>query len=439
VTKKPESSSLFSTWISIAVVVALTSCGLLLLGLSYRGGLPLCKGRRSDGTAMAARNAEDAAAASGKTSADFIEEEYTLEADSTIFSTLHLGAKLANEEVQEIIAAAAPLIPLNKMQSGTKIILTRDAHSQESISLAFKLSPVNTLELRPNYDGTWSANMLSKQVETREFVFTGTVEDNLWNSAVNAGLDGSTVYTFAGIFEGQIDFYREVQPGDSWKMLVERHFIDGTPYQWGNILAGEYRKGEELFVGVRYEEANGSVGYYDSKGVSVLSAFLKSPIPYSRISSRFQKQRFHPILKINRPHLGVDYAAAHGTPVRAVGDGRVLMAGRASSNGIMVKISHSTQYQTAYKHLSKIAKGVTKNASVTQGQIIGYVGATGLATGPHLHFEFYENGRYTDPLGKRFPRIKTLAAAEMSRFKAIAESTIRRLQNKLVLGQRDGG
>jgi murein DD-endopeptidase MepM/ murein hydrolase activator NlpD len=423
--EKNNTRSPQAKWLSIGVFSAVASSAILLISLHYKHGLGSSRGGRENGIALAARNAKDARDAGGEASS--VEEEYTVGQDSSVYLTLRLEAKLENTEIQEILAAAEPLVTLDKIQSGTKIILTREVSSQERTKLAFILSPVTTLELRPNLDLSWTGALLHKQIDTKEFVFAGTVEDNLWNSAVNSGLDGTTVYTFADIFSGQIDFYREVQPGDSWRVLIERQFIEGKPYQWGNILAAEYRKSEEQFVAIRFEQADGSAAYYDQKGISVVSAFLKSPIPYSRISSRFAQRRFHPILKINRPHLGVDYAAAHGTPVRAVGDGRVTTAGRASSNGIMVKIEHSTLHQTAYKHLSRLGKGVKKNVLVKQGQIIGYVGATGLATGPHLHFEFYENGVYKDPLGKRFPRMKTIAQKELPAFKQRAENLVQRL------------
>lgn len=159
-----------------------------------------------------------------------------------------------------------------------------------------------------------------------------------------------------------------------------------------------------------------SKGYYSSDGSSLRRMFLKSPIHFARISSRFQKKRFHPILKIHRPHNGVDYAARRGTPVRAVGDGTILLAGRRGGAGNMIKIRHNSTYQTAYLHLQNFAKGIRKGTRVKQGQIIGYVGSTGMSTAPHLHFEFYQNGRFVDPLGRKFPSAEPVAAHLLERF-----------------------
>jgi murein DD-endopeptidase MepM/ murein hydrolase activator NlpD len=367
-----------------------------------------------------------------ETPSDLIEEEYTVGQNSSVYHTLLLAAKIPNEEIQKIIAAANTVAALNKISSGTKLSLFRNVNSSQVVKLAFKLSPLKTLVLNLNPALEWKPELESKEVLTKEFVFAGSITDNLWSSAVAAGIDPQTVYTFADIFSWQIDFDREIRPSDTWRILVERQFIDQNPYQWGNILVAEYRKGDEYFVAVRYTEEDGSAGYYDMNGVSVMGAFLKSPLRYSRISSRFQNRRFHPILKINRPHLGVDYAAPRNTPVRAVGEGRVEVAGRVGSNGIMVKIKHTGAYKTAYKHLMRLGKGVKKNASVEQGQIIGYVGSTGMATGAHLHFEFYEDDVYTDPLGKRFPREKSIAPKKLSQFKEAAENAIQRLNASYV-------
>jgi murein DD-endopeptidase MepM/ murein hydrolase activator NlpD len=144
--------------------------------------------------------------------------------------------------------------------------------------------------------------------------------------------------------------------------------------------------------------------------------FLKSPIRYSRISSRFTTKRFHPILQFNRPHLGVDYAAPIGTPIRAVGDGVIMSAGRNGGAGNMIKLQHNSTYSTAYKHLNGFAKGIHSGARVHQGQIIGYVGTTGLSTGPHLHFEFFQNGKYVDPLGRKFPSAEPVPQEKMAEF-----------------------
>ncbi len=363
---------------------------------------------------------------------DLIEEEYTIGQNSSVYHTLLLAAKIPNEEIQKIIAAATTLSALHKIPRNTKLSLYRNVNTSQVVKLAFKLSPLKILILQQNAAHEWIPALENKEVTTRESVFAGTITENLWNSAVSAGIDPQTVYTFADIFSWQIDFDREIRPSDTWRILVERQYVEQKPFQWGNILVAEYRKGDEYFVAVRYKDENGISGYYDMNGVSVKGAFLKSPLRYSRISSRFQKRRFHPLLRINRPHLGVDYAAVRNTPVRAVGDGRIEVAGRVSSNGIMVKIRHSELYQTAYKHLQRLGKGIKKNGVVEQGQIVGYVGSTGMATGPHLHFEFYENGVYKDPLGKRFPREKSIGPKKLTQYKETAENAMQRLNASYV-------
>lgn len=417
-------------WASISsAVIAILGYTLILPHIpNYEFSNPLARGK--GGVENIALASAPQPLAPREANPDLIEEEYQVGQNSTVYLTL-AGAKIDNNEIQKILAAAEPLVALNKIQSGTKILVSRDVNTSNVTSLIFKLSPLKSLLLHHDEFGEdWTASIDTKRVETREFAFAGTIEDNLWNSAINAGLEPQTIYTFAEIFSWEIDFDREIRPSDTWRLLVEREFIDGQPYRWGNIVVAEYRKGGDYFVAIRYPNKDGSASYYDTDGVSVMGSFLKSPIPYGRITSRFQNQRFHPILKIKRPHLGVDYGAPRGTPVRAVGDGRVMLAGRKGSNGIMVKIRHNTTYQTAYKHLSKLGKGVKNNSLVKQGQVIGFVGATGLATGPHLHFEFYENGAYVDPLGRRFPREQSIARNELPAFRELAENAIHRLNSK---------
>jgi murein DD-endopeptidase MepM/ murein hydrolase activator NlpD len=169
-------------------------------------------------------------------------------------------------------------------------------------------------------------------------------------------------------------------------------------------------------VGILFRVDGEDRGYFAPDGSSLKRMFLKSPISFGRITSGFSKKRFHPILKVNRPHMGVDYAAPTGTPVKAVGDGRVVFSGWSGGGGNVVKIRHNSIYETAYKHLSRYGKNIRNGALVKQGQVIGYVGSTGLSTAPHLHFEFFHAGRYVDPVGKKFPSADPVPANLMSNF-----------------------
>ncbi len=200
--------------------------------------------------------------------------------------------------------------------------------------------------------------------------------------------------------------------------MAEALYAEGEHVGYGDILSAEYAQSEETHQAVLYFNDQGErIGYYAPDGSSIKKIFLKSPMRFARISSRFQLKRFHPILKVRRPHLGVDYAAPRGTPVRSIGEGVVIFAGRRGGGGKTIKIRHNAIYQTNYLHLNGYARGIRKGKKVKQGQVIGFVGSTGLATGPHLHFEFYKNGRFVDPLRQKFPSAKPIAKKELPAFK----------------------
>ena len=357
-------------------------------------------------------------------------EEYRIKKNSSVYDTLR-KAGIARQDIHQIILASKSVYDLSKVKSGIKIQIDHIGSEKTLDSLHFILSITDTLWIRKNHH-SWIASIETKPVIVKVLGFQGKIQSSLWQSAIDQGIDAQAIFILSEIFAWQIDFEREIRPGDSWRMLIERTYVDDQPYNWGNILVAEYVRGEDVYKAVKYPQDSVHGDYYTPEGESMKGKFLKSPLRYSRISSRFQLKRFHPILGINRPHLGVDYAAPRGTPVRAVGDGVITIRQRRGGNGKMIKIRHSNSiYETAYKHLHNFAKNIRRGSKVTQGQIIGYVGSTGLATGPHLHFEFYQNGRYTDPLGIKFPREAPVAPANLGHFKLIAEDMIQRLNQNI--------
>jgi murein DD-endopeptidase MepM/ murein hydrolase activator NlpD len=220
-------------------------------------------------------------------------------------------------------------------------------------------------------------------------------------------MDPTLIDRLADIFSYQVDFNRDIADGDRWRLVVERRMLDGKPQSGGEIVAAEYVNAGRSHTAVLYERQGGGRGYYAPDGASIRRMFLKCPLRAARITSAFAPQRFHPILKRSKPHLGIDYGAPTGTPVMAVGDGIVTYAHMHGPSGNMIEIRHSSTYLTAYKHLSAYAKELKVGSHVTSGQIIGYVGATGLATGPHLHFELHEGRKVVDPA-----QLRTTASAE---------------------------
>lgn len=258
---------------------------------------------------------------------------------------------------------------------------------------------------------TWEKGAWGISFEKREKPYdvelktvSGAVETSLFEDARKAGVQPSLLSQLADIFSWDIDFDKDIQPGDRFKILYEARSRKGQePKTTLRILAAELINAGQKLTAIYFEKQKGTGAYYNLEGRNLARAFLRFPLEFTSITSHFSESRFHPILKTNIPHIGVDFAAQRGTPVRAVGDGVITQAGRNGAYGKTIDIQHDATYRTRYAHLHNFAQGIRSGASVKKGQVIGYVGSTGRATGPHLHFEFYKDEQYVDPLGVYFP------------------------------------
>jgi murein DD-endopeptidase MepM/ murein hydrolase activator NlpD len=231
---------------------------------------------------------------------------------------------------------------------------------------------------------------------------------------IGGGLHPSLAIELSKIFAWTVDFFG-LQKGDSFKMIYEELYIDDKSLGTGKIYGAQFRRTGSVVTAIPFIQ-DGTESFFDSDGTSLKKAFLKAPLEFSRITSRFSSSRMHPILRIRRPHFGVDYAAPVGTPVHAVGDGRVISATSENGSGRMVKIQHNSVYSTAYLHLSRFGDGITPGVFVKQNDIIGYVGSSGLSTGPHLDFRFYMNGSPVDPLRVDAPPVEPVLEENIARF-----------------------
>lgn len=240
-----------------------------------------------------------------------------------------------------------------------------------------------------------------KEVVKKTKIASGIIEHSLYTALTKNDISPELVLKLSEIFAWQIDFYH-IQKGDNFKVIFEEKYADDKPVGIGEIIGAYFSHYGEDYYAVQFDQGNG-VEYFDENGKSLRKAFLKAPLKYSRISSRYNPKRFHPVLKRFKAHLGTDYAAPAGTPIYSVGDGVVIEAGYTGGNGNYVKIRHNSVYTTQYLHMSKFAKGIRKGVSVKQGDVIGYVGSTGLATGPHVCFRFWKNGQQVDPLREKIP------------------------------------
>jgi murein DD-endopeptidase MepM/ murein hydrolase activator NlpD len=240
-----------------------------------------------------------------------------------------------------------------------------------------------------------------RKIDTVQSSIGGIIENSLFESMTKSGAQPEFAYDLAEVFKWQIDFYK-IQKGDRFKVVFEEIKVEGKSVGTGKILGALFNHNGEDFYAISFDQGNGAE-YFDGNGKNLQKAFLKAPLKFSRISSKFSLNRFHPVQKRYKAHLGTDYAAPTGTPIQSVGDGVVLEAKYASGNGNYVKIRHDETYTTQYLHMSRIAAGMKKGRSVQQGETIGYVGSTGLASGPHLCFRFWKNGVQIDALKVKIP------------------------------------
>ena len=264
----------------------------------------------------------------------------------------------------------------------------------------------------------------------------GEVKGTLWESMIAEGIPAEVVLRFTDILSFNVDFLTETRDGQRFALLYEQYFFDGKPIDVGRVMAAEYWISDTSYGGIYYMDPDSSEGYYTLAGKNTKKALLKTPLVYRRISSYFSHRRFHPILKIYRPHLGVDYAAPTGTPISASGAGTVVFAGRKGGFGNFVHIKHNGNIETMYGHMSRFAKGIRKGVRVKQGQLIGYVGATGLATGPHLDYRVKVGGKFVNPLRYAFPDGPPIKGKYMKDFKAKAndrERLLRMLSNDAIV------
>ena len=242
-----------------------------------------------------------------------------------------------------------------------------------------------------------------KEVTVRVAETSGIITSSLYESLVENGASPQLVIELSTMYAWSIDFFR-IQKGDNYKVIYEKKFIDDTTYVgMGQIIAANFNHGDRDFYSFYFEKGDDYWDYFDEKGNTLRKAFLKAPLKYSRISSRYSPKRFHPVLKRYKSHLGTDYAAPRGTPIMATADGQVIAASYTRGNGNYVKIRHNSTYTTQYLHMSKFAKGMKAGKVVKQGDVIGYVGSTGLATGPHVCYRFWVNGQQKDPYKQELP------------------------------------
>lgn len=308
-------------------------------------------------------------------------------------------------QIHQIAQVSKDIFDVRKIQSGKDYILYLQPDTINTVKyFVYQETPLRYYV----FDLSDSINISygEKEVEIREAEVAGKIYTSLYQTLEQLKVSPLLALKLSEVFAWQIDFYG-IQAGDSFKVIYEEKHLDGNFMTVGRIKAAVFNHRGKDFYGFYFEEDE-SADYFDEEGNSLRKAFLKAPLKFSRISSGYSNRRLHPVLKVYRPHQGIDYAAPTGTPVQTIGDGVVVERAYHRGNGNWVKIKHNSTYASAYLHLSKFGKGITKGAQVRQGQIIGYVGSTGLSTGPHLDFRFYINNSPVNFLRQEFPPSKPI-------------------------------
>lgn len=343
----------------------------------------------------------------------FAVKERTIRRNET-FSDLLSDYALGSTTVHDLAEAARPVFDVRSLRSGKPLRIYHDASTAAHLVI-YEPDPTRyvVFDLRDSVAVTEH----ERTVTTRQRTVHGVITSSPYETLLDQGADPALAVKLSEVFAWQVDFYR-IQRGDAFSVIYDERLVDGEPVGLGAIHAARFRHRDKDYYAFRFAQDD-QTDFYDENGESLRLAFLRAPLKYSRISSRYTKRRFHPVLKRYKAHLGTDYAAPTGTPIRATGDGVVVAASYTRGNGNYVKIRHNGTYTTGYLHMSKIASGIRRGTPVEQGEVIGYVGSTGLATGPHLCYRFWKNGRQVDPYRQDLPSAEPIAPIHRPAFEQI--------------------
>lgn len=323
-----------------------------------------------------------------------------IKAGSTLFQAL-VDKGLPRQEANSVVGEINKSYDVRRVKAGDEFRLVQ-TQDKNLIAFDYHADPLNVFYVERHEDGLISGKR-EFRLETVESLIYGEVDQTVYQTILAMGESAQLASLFVNVFAWDFDFSTGTRKGDRFSMLVEKKYKDGRFFGYGKILSGKYESSFGMHTAVYYQSPEGTEGYYSPEGRSMKKAFLRSPLRYDYITSGFTSWRFHPVLRRGRPHYAIDYGARPGTPVWSVADGLVIYAGWKGPAGRTVIIRHANQYVTSYSHLSRMARGVRVGARVRQQQVIGYVGSSGLTTGPHLHYMLKIAGRFVNPQRVKFP------------------------------------
>ncbi len=325
---------------------------------------------------------------------------------ASIFSNAGLNASTT----YQVVKLNKQTKKLSQIRPGQSISILKNPENT-LIGLKYQPDLTQTLHIKRQQDQSLTSELIHHPLAPIPTFKSGEITSSLFLAAEKSNIPESVIMELAGIFGWDIDFALDIRKGDQFAVVYNELFKDGEKIRNGRILAAEFINQGKQYKAVYYTDPKGESGYYSPDGKSMRKAFLRSPVKFSRISSRFTRKRWHPVLSKWRSHKGVDYAASRGTPIRASGDGKISFKGTKGGYGKAIILQHGGKYTTLYAHMSRYARGSRKGKRVKQGQIIGYVGSTGLASGPHLHYEFRVNGVHRNPLTVKLPAAEPINKA----------------------------
>ncbi|MEP7197363.1 MAG: peptidoglycan DD-metalloendopeptidase family protein [Saprospiraceae bacterium] len=340
-----------------------------------------------------------------------------------LFPELLSELGLDKVKISKVMANLDGYINMRSIRSGSDYTLVSSNECLHPDYMLYDLGPSKVLIC--DLSGISCPKIINKESEFKRESAFGTIKSSLWDALQESGVSLNIIDQMEDALATSVDFLH-VQEGSSFKLVFDREWIEGEPSTNGTLLAAYFNTGNNEYHAFRFE-VKGKFDYYDINGRPLRRSFLQAPVRFSRISSGFAANRFHPVLKYSRPHLGTDYAAPIGTPIMSVGNGVVIAASYSGGNGRFVKIRHDKTYETQYLHMSRFASGIRNGTPVNQGQIIGYVGMSGLATGPHVCFRFWKNGVQVDHRRLKFPSGEALPIAQMAPFVAYKDEMMIKL------------
>lgn len=354
-----------------------------------------------------------------------VERTLVMHSGETLIDTLMRGG-FNRAQANHIVVPLQGKISMKKLRAGQTIdvsfpLAENSNHAREITAVKFYTSDDKVVHVSTNpADNTILAEVKERNLHTQEAVAVGTINGSLYLSATRAGMPAALVGPFANLFAWELDFTRDIHPGDTFRVVYEKVLDDeGNLVRTGNVLGANLFAKNKLRTAFRFTDSNGMVEYYDEKGTPKKKLLLRTPLEFTRISSHFNPRRKHPVLGYTRAHRGTDFAAPRGTPVKASGNGTIVEIGVKGGYGNYVRIKHNGTYQTAYAHLQKFARGMKKGKRVKQGQVIAYVGTTGMSSGPHLHYEVLVNNTKVDAMRAKLPAGNPLPRNKLNQFKSM--------------------